>query len=49
MNYDSSSDDDRALGVPGVWDNGFEAAADDADEYTLNDIGLALRIRSGTQ
>jgi hypothetical protein len=46
MNYDDSRDDDDALAVPGVREIGFETAADDADEYILNDIGLALRIRS---
>lgn len=48
MNDDEGFEDDGALRAFDVVAAVAEAAdADDADEYTLNDIGLALRIRSG--
>jgi hypothetical protein len=50
MNDDGSFDDDngalRAFNFAEAEAEAEAETADDADEYSLNDIGLVLRIRS---
>ncbi len=45
--HEESIDSNGALPAPGLWVPGAESAAVGyADEYALNDIGLALRLHS---
>jgi hypothetical protein len=44
---DQSIDDNGAVRMPDAWSPGAEPdAAEYADEYVFNDIGLALRLQS---